>query len=222
MATMLDVKTRVKRELDTEDEDFISEPELEGYIRKAINSAENLILTLNEDYFLAKPHTIVLQSGVTEYALPSGIYANKIRKLIYDQGSLDRYLVKRIKKIEDTSSIELFDDYKYLITNDPVDGFRINIYPTPQASGEILKLWFLRNVNEPVLDTDVVDLPEAINYICQYVKDECVKKERMTPDAPKSPALQEEERLLVEALTDRMPDEDNEIEPDLSFYYGVN
>lgn len=222
MATLFDVKTRVKRELDTEDEDFISEPELEGYIKRAINSAENLILTLNEDYFLAKPHTITLQSGVTEYALPSGIYANKIRKLIYDQGALDRYLVKKIKKVEDTSSIELFDDYKFLITNDPVDGFRINIYPTPQSTGEILKLWYLRNVNEPSVDTDVIDLPEAFNYIVQYVKDECVKKERMTPDAPKSAALAEEERLLIEALTDRIPDEDNTIEPDLSFYYGVN
>ena len=220
MATMLDVKTRVKRELDTEDEDFISEPELEGYIRKAINSAENLILTMNEDYFLAKPHTITLQSGVTEYQLPSGIYANKIRKLIYDQGALDRYLVKRIKRVEETSSIELFDDYKYLITNDPTDGFRINIYPAPQSTGEVLKLWYLRNVNEPSLDADVIDLPEAFNYIVQYVKDECIKKERMTPDAPKSAALAEEERLLVEALTDRMPDEDNEIEPDLTFTMG--
>lgn len=223
MATMLDVKTRVKRELDTEDEDFISEAELEGYIRKAINSAENIILTLYEDYFLAKPHTITLQAGVSEYALPAGIYANKIRKLIYDQGSgSDRYLVRRIKKVEETSDIETYDDYKYLITNDSVNGFRITIYPTPQVSNEVLKLWYLRNVNEPSLDTDVIDLPEAFNYIVQYVKDECIKKERMTPDAPKSPALAEEERLLIEALADRAPDEDNEIEPDLTFYYGVN
>lgn len=223
MATLLDVKNRVKRELDTEDEDFISESELEGYIIRAINSAENIILTLNEDYFLAKPHTITTVSGQAEYDLPSGIYANKIRRIIYDQGTgSDRYLVRKIKNIEETSSIEPYDDYKYLITNDPTNGFKITLYPTPSTSGEILKLWFLRNVNEPTSDTSVIDLPEAFNYIVQFSKDECIKKERMTPDAPKSAALAEEERLLIEALTDRMPDEDNEIEPDLSFYYGVN
>lgn len=222
MPTLFDLKTRVKAELDTEDEDFISEAELLGYIRRAVNSAENLILNLYEDYFLAKPYTITLVSGQSEYDLPSGIYAQKIRKLIYDQGSLDRYLVKKIKRLEETSSIEYFDDYRYLLTNDSTDGIKLTIYPTPQASGEILKLWYLRNAKDLAVDADVIDLPEAYDYITQYVKDQCINKERMTPDAPKSAALAEEERLLIEALTERIPDEDNTIEPDLSFYYGVN
>jgi hypothetical protein len=222
MATLDDLKNRVKQELDTEDEDFISEAELLGYIRRAVNSAENIVLTLYEDYFLAKPHTITLVSGQSEYDLPATIYAQKIRKLIYDQGSTStRYLVRKIKRLEDTATIEPFDDYRYLLTNDPT-GVKLTIYPTPQSSGETLRLWFLRNAKELSVGTDVIDIPEAYDYITQHVKDQCINKERMTPDAPKSAALLEEEQLLIQALTERIPDEDNEIEPDLSFYHGVN
>jgi len=221
MATLLDLKTRVKQELDTEDEDFISAAELLGYIRRAVNSAENVVLTLYEDYFLAAPFTLTFVANQAGYDLPTNIYAQKIRKLIYDNSGT-RYLVKRIKRIEETVSIESSEDYRYLITNDATAGVKLTLYPTPASSGQTLKLWYLRNAKELTLDADVLDIPEAYDYITQHVKDSCINKERMQPDAPKSAALTEEEDLLVSALTERFPDEDNIIEPDLGFYYGVN
>lgn len=222
MPTLLDLKDRVKAELDTEDEDFISEPELNGYARRAMNAAENIVLTLYEDYFLATPFTITLASGQAEYDLPTDIYAQKIRKVIYDQGNSGRYLVKRIKRLEETSSIQSGEDYRYLLTNDGTNGVKLTVYPTPTGSGEIFKVWYLRNAKELTLDTHALDIPEAYDYITQHVKDSCINKERGTQGAEKSPALMEEENLLISALTERVPDEDNEIEPDLSFYYGVN
>lgn len=222
MPTLGDLKDRVESELDLEDEDFISDAEFLSYTRRAVNSAENIITTLNEDYLLAKPHTITLVSGQSEYSLPSNIYANKIRKLICGTNTQDRYLVSKIKRIEETMRIEPGEEYRYLLTNDPTDGVQITLYPTPAQSGEVLTLWHLRNARELSVNTDEIDLPEAYDYITQHVKDACINKERMTPDAPKSAALAEEERLLIEALTDRIPDEDNTIEPDLTFYQGVN
>jgi hypothetical protein len=221
MPTLGDLKDRVKAELDLEDEDFISEAEMNGYCRRAINSAENIILNLYEDYYLARPHTITLVSGTSEYSLPTGIYAQKIRKLIYSNGS-DRYLVKKIKRLEDTATLETGDDYMYLLTNDSTDGISLTVYPEPSSNGETLTLWYLRNANEVTDDDDEIDLPEAYDYLTQYVKVACVKKERATPDAPKSAALQEEERLLTEALSERVPDDDNVLQADLSFYYEVN
>jgi hypothetical protein len=221
MPTLGDLKDRVKAELDLEDEDFISEAEMNGYCRRAINSAENIILNLYEDYYLARPHTITLVSGTSEYSLPTGIYAQKIRKLIYSNGS-DRYLVKKIKRLEDTATLETGDDYMYLLTNDSTDGISLTVYPEPSSNGETLTLWYLRNANEVTDDDDEIDLPEAYDYLTQYVKDACVNKERATPDAPKSAALQEEERLLTEALSERVPDDDNVLQADLSFYYEVN
>ncbi|MCA6565612.1 MAG: hypothetical protein IM559_15770, partial [Pseudanabaena sp. M151S2SP2A07QC] len=61
-------------------------------------------------------------------------------------------------------------------------------------------------------------IPEAEQFIVQYVKDQAINKERLQPDAPPSAALKEEEQLLTESLAQRIVDEDDEIPLDLSFY----
>jgi hypothetical protein len=225
MATLAELRERVQSELDLEDEDFISDAELNGYIRRGVRSAENIILNLYEDYFLAKPFAITLVDGQSEYTLPSGIYAQKIRKLIYNgDNEYDRYLVKKIKRLEETAALYSGDDFMYVLTNDATNGVRITLYPTPGSAdaGKQMLLWHIRKAKDLQLDTDIIDIPEALEYINQYAKDQCINKERMTPDAPKSAALAEEERLLIEGLTERIPDDDNTIEPDLSYYSEVN
>lgn len=220
MATWADIKSRVQYELDLIDEDFISASELLYFCNRAINTAESLILNLSEDYFLTK-ETLSLVSGTQEYDLPTGIYAQKIRKLIYSNGAR-KFLIRRIKRLEETASIQYDYDYKYVITNSLASGLKITFYPTPNESGDYVTIWHLRNARTITADTDEIDIPEAEDYITQFIKDQCINKERMTPDAPKSQALQEQESILIESLTERVPDEDTVPEMDLSFYYGVN
>lgn len=220
MPTWADLKARVESELDLEQEDFINATDLLYYANKAINVAENLVLTLNEDYFLNKA-SITLVSGQSQYDLPAGIYAQKIRRILYDNNGI-QYEVRRFKNLSHTILTRTGDYYKYLVTNDANNGLKINIYPTPNETGTTLSVWFLRNASEIALLTDDIDLPEAYDYVTQHIIDSCINKERATPDAPPSGALKEQERLLIEALTDRFPDDDNMQEPDTSFYRGVN
>ena len=219
--TLEDLIERVQDELDLQDEDFIDQDEIIGYIKNGVNQAKKIISDLYEDYFLAKPFTITLVSGTDEYSLPSNIYAQKIRKVLYNDGS-EKKIIRRIKRLEDTMLLESSDNYAYLITYDEAACLKITFYPSVVTNGAFVKVWYLRNAKTLSALTDVLDVPEAEDYIVQFAKDKCKNKEAMTPDAPKSAALMEEEKLLVEGLSTRQPDDDNEIDPDLSYQWEHN
>lgn len=207
MPTWADLKARVIRELDLAEEDFIDQTdELLDYANRAINKAESLILNLNEDYFLAEPATVTLVSGTQSYALPSDIYGQKIKMLQYDNGSKD-YQIKKLRNLSEIPSIESGDDYRYVITNDYTNGVRLRLYPTPAENGAYITVWYLRSSRALTATTDNVDLPEAYDYITQYVKDMVVNKERMQPDAPPSASLMKEEELLIASLHQRTTDD---------------
>jgi hypothetical protein len=219
--TLSDLIERVQDELDLQDEDFIDQDEIINYIRNGVNQAKNIINTLYEDYFLARPHEITLVSGTDEYALPSDIYAQKIRKVLFDDGS-EKKVIRRIRSLEETMLLEDTDNYAYLITNDATDGLNITFYPSVTTNGNYVKVWYLRSAKTLSALTDVLDVPEAEDYIVQFAKDKCKNKEMMTPDAPKSAALMEEEKLLIEGLSTRQPDDDNEIEPNTQYQWEHN
>lgn len=221
MPTWAELKERVITELDLSDEDFIDqEIELLEYANRAINKAESLILDLNEDYFLSEPITITLQSGVNSYSLPADIYANKIRMLFYDDGA-KKYQIKKVKALVEVPYILSGDDFKYLMTNTYANGTKIRFYPTPQVDGGYVSMWYLRSSRPLELPADIVDLPEAYDYITQFIKDCVVNKERNTPDAPPSPALQKEEQVLISSLHQRTVDEPINNNDDLQFYNEV-
>jgi hypothetical protein len=221
MATWGTVKALIQAQTDTEDEDFVSSPEMLGYANQALNQVERIVLNLAEDYLLAKPATVTLVDGTSEYSLPTGIYAQKIRRVIYNNGS-SKYLIRRIKKLEETVTLGSGDSYKYLVTNDSTDGMKIHLYPTPAEAGANVSVWFLRNINPIVDDDTVLDVSESIDYIVQFCKDAVMNKDNFTINAPPSGALQKEEQNLIESLSERFPDEDNIPEMDTSFYNEVN
>ena len=206
MATYLDLKTDVERELNLQDEDLVTPAEMLKYANEAIDSAEALIINLNEDYFLAEPFTITLVSGQSGYSLPSDIYAQKIRAIIYNNGN-KIYRISKASSFEDFINLQVNADFKYIVTNSYTNGVKLVFGPTPQEAGAFITVYYLRNAQTLVNDTDVIDLPEAYNYILQYVKDKCINKERFTPDAGPSPALVEEQKKLLTTLHQRFVDE---------------
>ena len=206
MPTWADLKLRVQREMNMEDSDFISDDELLSYANRAINKAESIILNLNADYFLAEPATISLVSGTASYSLPADIYGQKIKMLQYDNGSED-YQIKKLKDLSKIPVIETGDQYQYVLTSSYTNGNKIRLYPTPDESGAFVTIWYLRNAEELADDEDEIDLPEAYDYITQYMKDMCINKERNTPDAPPSANLLKEEELLIQSLHQRTVDD---------------
>lgn len=220
--TWLQIKQKVERDLDLEEETFISESELLAYANEAIDEAEAEVHAIYEDYFLKKA-TIAVASGTEEYALPSDIYANKIRRIVYKNGATI-YPVRRIKdgkKFETYTELKEFgvgNLYSYILVNNTAGSPRILLTPTPQESGNFIEIWYLRNANELTVDADVCDIPEFINFVFQYMKVRCYEKEGH-PNLPKAISdLEQQRQLMTTTLTAMVPDADNEIEPDLSWY----
>lgn len=312
--TYLALKTKIREDIDMQEEDFISDTELMGYVNEAIDTAEKAVMGIYEDYFLTR-ESLSLESGQDLYDLPSTIYAHKIRRMVYNQGS-QIYKVHRIrdwKKFEEfaldrfNTTANLYSYFlintnpgqpQFLLTPIPnetagvrlsttvVDGTSRGGVADPTAAGLVsiermfdiyqdrkvylqdddtaqtpfyviafdypsrtvtlsatkggaaadltaftvaqnaklyvdqsnIDIWFTRQANRITSDEDILDIPEAYQFIISYAKERCFFKE-------KNPAYQEQKNLtafekqdLISTLATMVPDGDNEIEPDYSSY----
>ena len=219
LSTLTQIKTKLKNDCDIFDDDFIDlTTELLGLINAAIDDAESIIHNLYEDYFLVTS-TISLVNGTQTYALPSDIFANKIRNLFYDDGSNLQYVVWRIRRFEDTMFIDSGDRYRYVLTNDSTNGVRLRLYPTPTETNTNMKIWYIRNAKKLSAETDSCDIPEFINFIYAHVKWGIARKDKSQFDlATAEKELAVQRQLMVDTLTDMVPDDGNEILMDSSFY----
>lgn len=214
--TYAELKSYLQKELDLEEETFITPDEFLSYFNEAVDIVEAAIHNIYEDYFLTKA-ALPIVAGTSEYSLPSDIYAQKIRKLLYnDNGSL-KYEIKRIKKIEDTLHIELPDLFGYILLNGS-SGTKITFFPTPQETSSNITVWYLRNAKRFSNDSDVCDIPEFTSVIVQFVRYKCLTKEGHPDAAQAAQDLERMKQEMVDTLTARVPDEDNHVLKDTTFY----
>lgn len=208
---------KLKSELDLYEETFITDSEILGYFNEAIDNLEALIHSVYEDYFMTKT-SLTLVSGTQDYSLPTDIYAQKIRKLFYINGS-DKYEVKRVRELNQIPYVQNEEGLRYILTNDATLGIRMSFYPTPAVSGAYLTLFYIRNATRFTgVTTETCDLPEFSNVVVQYVKWRCMEKEGHPDVGSAVGALDALRVLMVETLTNRVIDEDTEIIKDVSFY----
>lgn len=217
-------RSKVERDLSLEDEIFVDQTELLGFGNEAILEAEASIHTLYEDYFLARA-PITLVNGTEAYNLPANIYGHKIRNIRYKNGSL-LYEVRRIKEWHKFADYD-YDNYNpsgtyryeyFLLNNTPGAPTEIILAPTPNEAGSFLALYYLRHAQPLVLDTDVCDIPEATNFILQYIKMRCYEAEGHF-NLQKSIDDTEKAKAQFEAVMSTMvPDGHNEIEEDHQIY----
>lgn len=223
--TYSEIREKIEKDIDLEREVFVDVDELLGYVNEGIDICEGKIHSLYEDYFLTKA-AITLVSGTDEYDLPTDIYANKIRALIYKNGS-DVAVIRRAKNSRKLINYEVdagtgatatAGNYEYLIYNPTAGQPKILLMPPVVESGPFLSIWYLRNANRLVEDTDICDIPEFVYFVIQYAKVKILFKEGH-PSYPEEKArLDELEVEMLSTLAGMVPDEDNEIEPDFSFY----
>lgn len=225
--TLAEIKAKIENELDLQDEQFLQVGELEGYINEGIDIVEALIHSLYEDYFLSRA-TLALVAGQDEYALPTNIYANKIRRLVYDDGSRV-YEVARIKdwkKFEQYSIDKNYGQgeiYSYFLLNSTPGSPKIVLTPKSRVTGNNIYIWYLRNANELVNTTDICDIPEFIHFVIQYAKVKTYEKEVGHPNFPQAKAALDEMRILMEGtLAAMVPDANNELEMDTTHYEEHN
>lgn len=218
------IKEKIERDLDLEDEEFISDDEMLGYINEAIDEAEAEIHDLYEDYFLTKAN-IALVSGTEEYAVPADIYAMKIRRIIYKSGStvysIDR--IKDWKKFEEyalESVNQSSTRYMYFPINSVAGAPKLLFSPpSKEDSATNVTIWYLRNANNLATFADTCDIPEFVNFVMQYVKVRCYEKEVGHPSLQKAMLDLEQQRSQMQStLAAMVPDANNEIEADLRIY----
>ena len=223
-------KLKIEKDLDLEDEEFVQPSEMMEYFNDGLREAQQEVLTIYEDYFLTKAY-LPLVNGTSTYSLPSDIYANKIRGIIYQNSDLI-YEIKRIRtphKFLDRHILRFEDPtdyYTYILLNDSTSGFQIEISPVvKETSSTNVTIWYLRDIAMIDSDSDYVDkdIPECLNFIYAYVKAQCLKKENggIMPDDARA-SLEQQRKLLVDTLTNMIPDDDNEIIKDMSFYEEIS
>ena len=229
--TLAEIRTKINRDLDLEGEVFVQPQELIGYINQAIDEAEAEIHTIYEDYFLTW-YFPELVSGQREYDLPSDIYAHKIRKIIFSDDQSKTYEIARVPESEKFSDIALTERfrstefYRYLIVNTTPGAPKIYTVPAireddtgPSNDGQSkMRIWYLRNANRLSNDTDVCDIPEFVHFVIAYAKLRCLEKEGHPNMMYWAQQTERQRRLMVDTLTNMIPDGETLIEPNMMHY----
>ncbi len=238
LPTYNELETKVRADLDLQDSDnFIGQDEFAGYMNEAIDSAEALIMTTCEDYFITSTPLTLVQ-GADSITLPTDIYAQKIRELIYKNGD-------RIYPLEELRDPQMFyrkavldrqatalEEYCYFLKS-ATAGVQDTLMLTPpaQESGAFLEMWYIRNANRIPLQAapdsatraaqlaTVIDIPEWRLYLEQYCKMRCYEKmENAAKHENAEAKVLKMAEFLVINLKDRKQNNKNEIPPDISHY----
>ena len=225
--TLLDLTTKISRDLDLEAEEFIQPLELIEYFNDAIAMAEAQIVKigLRDKYFLTRAQ-ISLVTGQEDYDLPVNIYANKVVKIIYENGATI-YTMKPIdsrqmfEDIQYLNKYQTTDIYRYLLRHDSPGVEKLQIVPKARltvANG--LTIWYYRDSHKLNLPTDICDLPEiCYQFLYQYVRTRVYEKEKGTAWQLAMADLKIVSDLMIDTLTQQIADADlTEMEKDMETY----
>jgi len=229
--TYAEIRTKIQRDTDTEAEEFIRSDELLDLVNEAIDECEAEIhmLGVEENYFLTYAD-IPVTVGQELLTLPTDIYANKIKNLVYSDGSLV-YPVRRLKgpkmyeEIADQQrATNVSDYYRYILINaSPGPQTKILLVPkSREASTSNFRLWYLRQANRMVDDSSICDIPDFVHFIINRTIYQIWAKEGHPNQAQAKVKLEESRKLMVDTLNEMVPDGDSEIVMDLSHYYDMN
>lgn len=180
--TYLEVKTKVEVDMDLQDEDFITPDELVGYCNEGIKEAYAEIVELHQDYFLSSDY-VKLVSGTGEYPMPDDIYGNKLRGVIYQNGSLI-YPVTKIRRMgsfEVIATTDLYGSaqpYQYYIQTDSYGTQKFVLSPVsrdsdPLGSSKLMRRWYQRASNRVAMIGEYCNpegfLPAAVNIATDVI-----------------------------------------------------
>jgi hypothetical protein len=224
--TYAQMKAKIERDWDLEEEEMVPDTELMEYFNDAISEAEAHIHSLGvEDKYFLKDELLSLTSGSDDVTPPSTIYANKIVSIVYNDGSTV-YEVKRIRGKDRFANIELEDNannsnpqYRYFIRNDSSSGNKIQLVPASTITNSTyMRCWFIRSATKMTASASICDIPEFYNFIYAHVSWRVLGKDGDPRAAAAKGELERQRQLMVETLETMVDDGDNEIIPDTSHY----
>ncbi|MFN3453441.1 MAG: hypothetical protein ACK41T_00675 [Pseudobdellovibrio sp.] len=217
MTTWGEIKQEIEHELDLSEESWLNENDLINFANSAISDIEKEIHTIHDNYFDSEA-IVELEHGESLYSLPEDIYANKITGIFYNDG-IEKYEVLELKDRKRILNIHDNDVYSYRVVNTLADGSKIKLYPASRVTSlTAMIVSYRRKAKLFSSDEDQLDIPEAKDFIKQFIKDQVVNKERATPDAPESAQLARKRKLLLDSLENMIDDDNTEISVNYSFY----
>ena len=153
------MKAKVFTDNDLLDEVFVSPNEVAGYFNEALNEGAAEIIELNQEYYKTFSYLPIV-AGTGVYSLPTNIYANKIRGIMYSNGS-QIYEIKRYRRRDKFSAMAMTDqygvndDYRYDLMNHTPGQAQLVFHPVaretailPPTSGSFtpVTLNYIRNI----------------------------------------------------------------------------
>lgn len=221
------LKTKIQRETDTEDEEFVTADEIKDYFQEAVDECAAQIYKiwpLACQYF-EKLEKYDLTVGQQDVTLPTDIYARAITRLVLN-GNGKVFTVRRMKRSDRYESMAQInqdgdqgDYYAYYFDNASGATQTLQLWPTSKDAGtDILWMWYVRQPIQIVDDDSQIDVPEFYYYITAYVKWKIYDKEGSVKAADAFAELEKKKALMLETLAEMTPDEDNTIESDVSAY----
>jgi len=219
--------SEINFELDLGGETFVDPNEMMDYVNKAVNEAAAHIHKLNAaDHYFETYAPLTLVQNQAEYSLPTDIYGDKVKKVVYSENQSRIFEINRMKREHRHVDSAVIDTnlgstvlYQYMLINrSPEEGTKLHLYPTAQINGPYVTIWYIREPKKVTDGTSLVDVPEFYYFITQYVKWKVYSKETHPNTTMEYQELERVRALMIQTLEDRVPDEDNKIEMDLSFY----
>lgn len=208
--TWAEIEAKVKNDLDLNEETMITPEELMAYGNEAIDEAEQHVLGVDESYFLQST-ALELVDGSSLYDLPSNIYAMKLRRILYDNGS-DAYEIKRIRDISTTQAVEDDDDYRYMLIMNSSGVHKLKLYPASRENSESnVTIWHVGNANAMTTSSSVMNIPEAVHFVIAKIKHSCLRKEGHPGQVEMKEEVDRQRQLLIETLAAMVLDENNQI-----------
>lgn len=165
--TYLEMYNKFITDNDLADEKWATPDEVAGYFNEAFDEIKKDIADLNKDYFLTK-YLVPIVQGTGSYNLPDNMLINKIRGMIYANGSVIYPIMRyrganEFQNIAFTDQYGTNDDYNYLLKNDYPGQAQFEMHPVaretaiypPQAGAFTpVYIWYLRDiVRVPIIGT---------------------------------------------------------------------
>lgn len=226
--TYADLLAKIEKDLDIEDELFVQDSELMEYFNDAIRACESQIHKLGlEDLYFKTSDNPSLVIGTADYSMPSNIYQNKIVEVVFNDGS-KVFEIKRLKGSNKHVRKAYIDNdsgsdplYLYdIVYNTAAAGIKFKLIPASKITNSTyVTRWYIREATRMTLTTSVCDLPDAcLNFVYAYVSWRIWGKEGDPRVMGAQQERDKQEMLMVETLAEMTPDDDNEVEKDLSYY----
>lgn len=225
--TYANMKLKVQRDVDIEEEEFIQPLELLSYFNDAQRECEAHIHKLGlEDQYFKTSDTPSLVTGTSSYAMPTDIYLNKLIECVYNDSSRvfevmrlkgsNKYVNKALI-LNDSVSQPI---YKYDITNaSAAAGTKWVLIPASQETSTNITRFYIRKVAALTGDASVCDVPDVcLNFIYAYVIWRVWSKEGDGRAEPAKMVLNEQRDLMLETLSEMTPDDNNYVEMDMTSY----